>query len=91
MTDTMDPATETMNGTMKAVSQDELGGPDVLKLVTVPTPEPAACTVCRLATSTQPRSLVTPSRRDAAFTVSPMAVNSRRFTEPILPITASPV
>jgi NADPH:quinone reductase-like Zn-dependent oxidoreductase len=29
-----------MNGTMKAVSQDELGGPDVLKLVTVPTPEP---------------------------------------------------
>jgi len=40
MTDTMDPATETMNGTMKAVSQDELGGPDVLKLVTVPTPEP---------------------------------------------------
>jgi len=40
MTDTMDPATETTNGTMKAVSQDELGGPDVLKLVTVPTPEP---------------------------------------------------
>jgi NADPH:quinone reductase-like Zn-dependent oxidoreductase len=29
-----------MNDTMKAVSQDELGGPDVLKLVTVPTPAP---------------------------------------------------
>jgi NADPH:quinone reductase-like Zn-dependent oxidoreductase len=29
-----------MNGTMKAVSQDELGGPEVLKLVTLPTPEP---------------------------------------------------
>jgi NADPH:quinone reductase-like Zn-dependent oxidoreductase len=28
------------NGTMKAVSQDELGGPEVLKLVTLPTPEP---------------------------------------------------
>jgi NADPH:quinone reductase-like Zn-dependent oxidoreductase len=35
MTDAM-----TMNGSMKAVSQDELGGPEVLKLVTVPTPEP---------------------------------------------------
>ena len=30
----------TENGTMKAVSQDELGGPEVLKLVTVPTPQP---------------------------------------------------
>ena len=29
-----------MNGAMKAVSQDELGGPEVLKLVDVPTPEP---------------------------------------------------
>jgi NADPH:quinone reductase-like Zn-dependent oxidoreductase len=29
-----------MNGTMKAVSQDQLGGPEVLKLVTLPTPEP---------------------------------------------------
>jgi NADPH:quinone reductase-like Zn-dependent oxidoreductase len=29
-----------MNGTMKAVSQDELGGPEVLKLVTLPIPEP---------------------------------------------------
>jgi NADPH:quinone reductase-like Zn-dependent oxidoreductase len=29
-----------MNGTMKAVSQDELGGPEVLKVVTLPTPEP---------------------------------------------------
>lgn len=29
-----------MNGTMKAVSQDELGGPEVLKLVSLPTPEP---------------------------------------------------
>jgi NADPH:quinone reductase-like Zn-dependent oxidoreductase len=29
-----------MNGTMKAVSQDELGGPEVLKLVTLPAPEP---------------------------------------------------
>jgi NADPH:quinone reductase-like Zn-dependent oxidoreductase len=27
-------------GTMKAISQDELGGPEVLKLVTVPVPEP---------------------------------------------------
>src|SRR5262245_38845679 len=35
MTDAM-----TMNGSMKAVSQDELGGPEVLKLVDVPTPEP---------------------------------------------------
>jgi NADPH:quinone reductase-like Zn-dependent oxidoreductase len=32
---------DAMNGTMKAVSQDELGGPDVLKVVTVPTPEPS--------------------------------------------------
>ena len=29
-----------MNNQMKAVSQDELGGPEVLKLVTLPTPEP---------------------------------------------------
>jgi NADPH:quinone reductase-like Zn-dependent oxidoreductase len=29
-----------MDATMKAVSQDELGGPDVLKLVTLPIPEP---------------------------------------------------
>jgi len=29
-----------MNGTMKAVSQDELGGPEVLKLVTIATPKP---------------------------------------------------
>ena len=31
---------EAADGTMKAISQDELGGPDVLKLVSVPTPEP---------------------------------------------------
>ena len=31
---------DAMNGTMKAVSQDELGGPEVLKLVSLPTPEP---------------------------------------------------
>ena len=31
---------EEMNHTMKAISQDELGGPEVLKLVTLPTPEP---------------------------------------------------
>ena len=29
-----------MNDTMKAISQDELGGPEVLKLVTLPTPAP---------------------------------------------------
>ena len=29
-----------VNGTMKAVSQDELGGPEVLKLVPLPRPEP---------------------------------------------------
>jgi NADPH:quinone reductase-like Zn-dependent oxidoreductase len=29
-----------MNHTMRAVSQDELGGPDVLELVTIPRPEP---------------------------------------------------
>jgi NADPH:quinone reductase-like Zn-dependent oxidoreductase len=29
-----------MNNKMKAISQDELGGPEVLKLVTLPTPEP---------------------------------------------------
>ena len=40
MTDTMDAVSHSMNGRMKAVSQDELGGPEVLKLVTVPTPEP---------------------------------------------------
>ena len=28
------------NGTMRAVSQDELGGPEVLKVVSLPTPEP---------------------------------------------------
>src|SRR5262245_16744819 len=32
---------EEMNHTMKAVSQDQLGGPEVLKLVDLPTPEPA--------------------------------------------------
>ena len=31
---------DAMNGTMKAVSQDELGGPEVLKLVSLPIPEP---------------------------------------------------
>ena len=36
----MTEATNAMNGTMKAISQDELGGPEVLKLVSVPTPEP---------------------------------------------------
>jgi NADPH:quinone reductase-like Zn-dependent oxidoreductase len=40
MTDTMSPDSETVNGTMKAMSQDELGGPEVLRLVTLPTPEP---------------------------------------------------
>ena len=29
-----------MDNQMQAISQDELGGPEVLKLVTVPTPEP---------------------------------------------------
>jgi NADPH:quinone reductase-like Zn-dependent oxidoreductase len=29
-----------MNDTMKSISQDELGGPEVLKLVTLPTPAP---------------------------------------------------
>jgi len=38
MTDMMEPLTA--NATMKAISQDELGGPDVLRLVTLPTPEP---------------------------------------------------
>jgi hypothetical protein len=28
------------NGTMRAVSQDELGGPEVLKLVTLSIPQP---------------------------------------------------
>jgi NADPH:quinone reductase-like Zn-dependent oxidoreductase len=40
MTDTMDAVSDSPNGTMRAVSQDELGGPEVLKLVTAPTPEP---------------------------------------------------
>ena len=31
---------DVMKGTMRAVSQDELGGPDVLKLITLPTPQP---------------------------------------------------
>jgi NADPH:quinone reductase-like Zn-dependent oxidoreductase len=34
-----------MNGTMKAVSQDELGGPEVLKLVNLPTPQPGVSEV----------------------------------------------
>jgi NADPH:quinone reductase-like Zn-dependent oxidoreductase len=34
-----------MNGTMKAVSQDELGGPEILKLVTLPTPEPGVSSI----------------------------------------------
>jgi NADPH:quinone reductase-like Zn-dependent oxidoreductase len=29
-----------MNATMQAISQDQLGGPDVLKLITSPTPQP---------------------------------------------------
>ncbi len=40
MTDPTNAASEGANGTMKAVSQDELGGPEVLKLVAAPTPEP---------------------------------------------------
>src|ERR1700761_6494728 len=43
MTETMsDPtmAAATMNGTTRAVSQDELGGPEVLKVVSRPRPEP---------------------------------------------------
>jgi NADPH:quinone reductase-like Zn-dependent oxidoreductase len=39
MTDPSMPAAM-MNGTMRAVSQDELGGPDVLKIVSLPIPEP---------------------------------------------------
>ena len=48
-----------MNDTMKAISQDELGGPEVLKLVTLPTPAPRrsarfsfACTQPALTRST---------------------------------------
>ena len=37
MSDTMNAV---MNGTMKAVSQDDLGGPEVLKIVSLPRPEP---------------------------------------------------
>src|SRR5262245_6051522 len=40
MTETTNGGGHGTNSTMKAVSQDELGGPEVLKLVTVPTPEP---------------------------------------------------
>ena len=40
MNDTTDSVSQSMNGTMRAVSQDQLGGPEVLKLVTWPTPEP---------------------------------------------------
>jgi NADPH:quinone reductase-like Zn-dependent oxidoreductase len=36
----MDNPMEDMNHTMQAISQDELGGPEVLKLVTLPIPEP---------------------------------------------------
>jgi NADPH:quinone reductase-like Zn-dependent oxidoreductase len=36
----MDAVSESMNGTMRAVRQDELGGPEVLQVVTTPTPEP---------------------------------------------------
>jgi NADPH:quinone reductase-like Zn-dependent oxidoreductase len=36
----MNNTMEDMNHTMKAISQDHLGGPDVLKLVTLPAPEP---------------------------------------------------
>jgi hypothetical protein len=31
---------DAMNGRMKAISQDDLGGPEVLKVVSLPTPEP---------------------------------------------------
>ena len=43
MSTTMDAPqmAETMKTTMRAVSQDALGGPDVLKVVEVPIPEPA--------------------------------------------------
>src|SRR5262245_61238580 len=40
MNDEMSSDSKSTNGQMKAVSQDELGGPEVLKLVTLPTPEP---------------------------------------------------
>jgi NADPH:quinone reductase-like Zn-dependent oxidoreductase len=42
MGEAMDAPTmgDATNGTMKAVSQDELGGPEVLKLVSLPIPEP---------------------------------------------------
>jgi len=35
-----DDQVEDMNDTMQAISQDELGGPEVLKRVTLPTPKP---------------------------------------------------
>lgn len=40
-----DEMNQSMNGQMKAVSQDELGGPEVLKLVTLPIPEPGVSEV----------------------------------------------
>src|SRR5262245_17007616 len=40
MADTTEDVSPSTNGGIRAVSQDELGGPEVLKLVTVPTPEP---------------------------------------------------
>ena len=40
---------------------------------------------------TVPYTLFIPSSRDARFTVSPMAVYSKRRSPPIFPITASPV
>ncbi|HUA07409.1 MAG TPA: NADP-dependent oxidoreductase [Solirubrobacteraceae bacterium] len=42
MEETMDAPTmaEPVKGSMKAISQEELGGPDVLKVVSLPTPQP---------------------------------------------------
>ena len=40
MADTTNGDNHSTNGAMKAVSQDALGGPEVLKIVTLPTPEP---------------------------------------------------
>jgi NADPH:quinone reductase-like Zn-dependent oxidoreductase len=40
MTDTMDQGSMTAMATMRVISQDKLGGPNVLKQITAPTPDP---------------------------------------------------
>jgi NADPH:quinone reductase-like Zn-dependent oxidoreductase len=71
MTDTMDAVSDSMNGTMRAVSQDELGGSEVLKLVTVPTPEPGISEILIRVHAASVKPIDGAQRQNGAFVGQP--------------------